>query len=65
MADWITTTEAVSLTRYNPEYLRRLVRAKKIAARKFGTIWQINRKSLLAYVESNTDSADQRRGPKS
>jgi excisionase family DNA binding protein len=48
MADWITTTEAVSLTRYNSEYIRRLVRTKKIAARKFGTIWQINRKSLLA-----------------
>jgi excisionase family DNA binding protein len=64
MSDWITTTEAIRLTGYNAEYIRRLVRSKKIEAQKFGTLWQIDRKSLLSYLRTSRRSADKRRGPK-
>jgi excisionase family DNA binding protein len=64
MSDWITTTEAIRLTGYNAEYIRRLVRSKKIEAQKFGTLWQIDRKSLVSYLRTSRRSADKRRGPK-
>jgi len=64
MSDWITTTEAIRLTGYNAEYIRRLVRSKKIEAQKFGTLWQIDRKSLFSYLRTSRRSADKRRGPK-
>lgn len=64
VTDWITTTEAISLTGYNAEYIRRLVRSKKIAGRKFGTLWQIDQKSLLAYLQNSRQAVDKRRGPK-
>jgi excisionase family DNA binding protein len=65
MSDWITTTEAIRLTGYNAEYIRRLVRSKKIVARKFGTLWQIDRKSLLSYLKTGRQSEDKRHGPRS
>ncbi len=64
MVDWITTTEAVALTGYHPDYLRDLIQEGKIKARKFGQVWQVNRKSLLAYVQAAEKSQDRRRGPK-
>jgi excisionase family DNA binding protein len=63
--DWITTAEAAELSGYDREYIRRLVRHKKVQARKFGTIWQIDRDSLLAYLQDSFHSTDERRGPKS
>ena len=50
--EWITTTDAKTLTGYNAEHIRRLVRAGKIKAKKWGKEWMIERNSLLAYVES-------------
>ena len=65
MADeWITSAEAAELSGYHPEHLRRLVREGRIKARKFGIVWQIDRKSLLAYLEEAEKSDDRRRGPK-
>jgi len=49
---WITTTDAKTLTGYNAEHIRRLVRAGKIKSKKWGKEWMIERNSLLAYVES-------------
>jgi len=48
MIDWIPTAEAMRLTGYNAEYLRRLIRQGKVVARKFGSVWQVDRASLLA-----------------
>lgn len=62
--DWITTTEAAKLTGYHPEYLRELIRQGKINGRKFGTIWQVDKRSLVAYVEAAEQSQDNRWGPK-
>jgi excisionase family DNA binding protein len=50
--DWITTAEARSLTGYNAEHIRRLVRAGKVKAKKWGKEWMIEKNSLLAYLES-------------
>jgi hypothetical protein len=55
---WITTTDAKALTGYNAEHIRRLVRAGKIKAKKWGKEWMIEQNSLLAYRESEG------RGPK-
>lgn len=49
MEDWITTTEAAQLSGYDPEHVRRLARAGKIKARKWGRDWMIDGKSLLEY----------------
>lgn len=62
--DWITSEEAAGLTGYEREYIRRLVRTEKVRARKFATIWQIERSSLLRYLEDSRASDDRRRGPK-
>ena len=62
--EWITTTQAAQLTGYHPEYLRELIRTRKIQGKKFGTIWQVNRVSLLAYSQSAEKRKDQRHGPR-
>jgi excisionase family DNA binding protein len=61
--DWITTSEAAALSGYHPEYLRFLIRNSRIAGRKFGTIWQVSRKSLLQYLARADISEDARWGP--
>ncbi len=63
--DWITTTEAAELSGYHSEHLRELIREGKIKAQKFGIVWQISRKSLLAYVKAAEKSVDKRRGARS
>ena len=62
--DWITTKEAVALSGYHPDHLRRLIRSNEIVARKFGIVWQVSHQSLLDYLRSAQDSGDKRRGPK-
>jgi excisionase family DNA binding protein len=61
--DWITTREAVELSGYHPDHLRRLIRAGDIEARKFGIVWQVSRQSLLDFLKEAQDSSDKRRGP--
>jgi hypothetical protein len=40
------------------------MRAGKVEGKKFGPTWQINRQSLLEYIEAAERSEDKRRGPK-
>jgi excisionase family DNA binding protein len=61
--DWITVREAAQLTGYHIEHIRRLTRAGKVNARKFATVWQVDRHSLLAYLKK-TEELGERRGPK-
>ena len=56
---WITTAEACRLTQYNNEYIRRLVRTGKVKACKFGIVWQVDKASLLEYMQET-----ERRGPR-
>ena len=62
--DWITTAQAAELSGYHPERIRELVREGQVEAQKFGTLWQVSRASLLAYVKAAQKSEDKRRGPK-
>jgi hypothetical protein len=48
--DWISVADAAQIAGYHEESIRRLIREKKIQARKFVTVWQVSRTSLLAYV---------------
>jgi len=61
--DWITTAEAASLSGYHPERVRELMREGKVFGQKFGLTWQVDRVSLLAYLEEMEKKGD-RRGPK-
>ncbi len=61
--EWITVNKAVSISGYHPDHIRRLVRAGEIDARKFGPVWQVNHKSLLAYLRK-VQALGERRGPK-
>jgi|CXWL01.1.fsa_nt_gi excisionase family DNA binding protein len=61
---WISVTEAASLSGYHPEHLRELIREGKVKARKFVTVWQIDRLSLQAYIRAAEKSGDKRRGAK-
>jgi excisionase family DNA binding protein len=63
MEDWLTTYDAARLANYDPDYIRKLVRGKKVIARKWGQSWQIHRDSLLEYVKKSKESG-QKRGPK-
>lgn len=62
--DWITTKEAVAISRYNPIYLRELIRTGKIGAQKWGRDWQVSRKSLVVYLRKVRKSSDKRMGAK-
>jgi excisionase family DNA binding protein len=62
--DWITTTDAAEMSGYHVNHIRRLIRAGDIEARKFGTIWQVNRHSFESFLEKANQSSDKRWGPK-
>ncbi len=64
MNEWITTNEAVKLSGYNAEYIRRLIRSDKLRARKFGPVWQVDKSDLYDYMDESKQSRDGRRGPK-
>ena len=63
MEDWLTTYEAVRISGYELDYIRKLVRAKKIIGRKWGQSWQVNRVSLDAFLKSR-ESRGEKRGRK-
>ena len=62
--EWITVTQAAEISGYNAVYLRRLIRARKIDYRMFGFMYQVNRKSLLKYMNGAEKKSDQRYSPK-
>ena len=62
--DWITTQEAIELSGYHPIYMRVLLREKKVKGKKFGRTWQVNKRSLLEYIENAQNSTDNRYGAK-
>jgi excisionase family DNA binding protein len=63
MEEWLTTFEAAQIANYDPDYIRKLVRAEKIKARKWGQSWQVQRDSLFEYLK-NSEVLGNRRGPK-
>jgi hypothetical protein len=63
MEDWLTTYEAVQISGYELDYIRKLVRAQKITGRKWGQSWQVSRKSLQEFVK-NREKQGEKRGRK-
>jgi len=61
--DWITIRAAVDLSNYHPDHVRRLIKAGEVKGRKFATVWQVNRASLLVYLRKQ-DNQGERRGRK-
>lgn len=62
--EWITTADAAEMSGYHVNYIRYLVRLGDVQARKFGPTWQVNRQSLINYLESAKSAIDKRWGPK-
>jgi len=63
MEEWLTTYEAAKVADYDPDYLRKMVRAGKIKARKWGLSWQINCESLMTFKQESEEKGG-KRGPK-
>ncbi len=62
--NWLTTNQAAKLSGYHVNYIRQLVRAKKLIARKFGPVWQVSEQSLFDYLAQADQVDDKRHGPK-
>ena len=62
-AEWLTVKDAAKLVNYHPERVRELIREGRVDAYKFGSVWAVSRKSLLAYV-SRAHKVGEKRGPK-
>ena len=60
----ISVREAAVNSGYNPQYLRRLLRAGKLVGRKLGQVWLIQIDSFEAYLANAGSSEDHRFGPK-
>ena len=63
-SEWISISEAATLSGYHPEYIRRLIRNGEIAAKKFSIVWQVSRDSLMDYLENAQSKDDKRFTPK-
>jgi hypothetical protein len=61
--DWITTREAVRLSKFHPDHLRTLIRNGRIKGRKYFVVWQVSRGSLLKYL-GEQEKHGERRGRK-
>jgi hypothetical protein len=62
--DLIPMREAVKLSNYHAEHIRKIIRAHRVKAFKFGPVWQVSRSSLLGYLR-NQEKRGEKRGPKS
>ena len=60
MEDWLTTFEAASISNYELDYIRKLIRAQKILGRKWGQSWQVSRQSLLKFMEDREKQGEKR-----
>ena len=64
LEDFISIEQAVSHSGYTEQYLRRLARAGKLHAIKFGHFWMVDVKSLEAYMIGAHSTDDKRFGPR-
>ncbi len=60
----ITVNAAADITGYNVQYLRRLLRARRLDGIKIGQVWLIRMKSMKAYLHIVEGAEDRRYGPK-
>ncbi len=64
LEDLMTVEAAVETTGYNPQYLRRLLRAGRLEGVKVGQVWLIRIASMEAHIRLGNSSNDRRFGPK-
>ena len=60
MEEWLTTFEAAHISGYELDYIRKLIRAKKVLGRKWGQSWQVNRKSLSQFMDQRENEGQKR-----
>lgn len=60
---WVSVSEAARMSGYDADYIRKLIRAGKVKARKVITVWQVDRASLSTYLKA-AEKTGQKRGPK-
>ena len=60
MEEWLTTYEAAHISEYELDYIRKLIRAKKITGRKWGQAWQVNRQSLMDFMGDREKQGEKR-----
>ena len=60
--EWMTIKSAAAITGYNPEYIRQLVRAGQVTARKEGVAIRVDPQSLDYYQSSRGVSTRRGRG---
>ena len=63
IANHISVEQATTISGYNTQYLRRLLRAGKLAGVKIGQVWLIDLASLQTYFSFAISSNDLRYGP--
>ena len=66
VSEYVTIEEAVALSGYTEQYIRRMARRGKIVALKFGHFWMVHRESLATYLRLAHDARlrDGRFGPR-
>ena len=60
----ISVKGAASLSGYNVQYLRRLLRFGKLTGLKIGQVWLIDKADFKAYLDKAIQASDRRFGPK-
>jgi len=61
--EWISVKQAAEEGGYSTKQILRLIHAKELDAEKFVTVWRVDRRSLLAYLEK-AKKRGAKRGPK-
>ena len=56
MEKWLTVQEAAELSGYHPDYVRQLIRAGKVSAKKFSIVWMVDRASLQSYIRDQKET---------
>jgi excisionase family DNA binding protein len=62
--DFITIEEAIQVSGYTGQYLRRMARSGRIRALKRGPFWLVELASLQAYLKAAQSTRDKRFGPR-
>lgn len=60
----LSVKAAAEYSGYSQQYLRRLLRLRKLAGLKLGQVWLIKVVSLDSYLDNSLNSSDQRYSPK-
>ena len=60
----ISVQEAATYSGYNRQYIRRILRSRRLYGLKLGQLWLIDKRALDIYLDNVMASKDRRFGPK-